>query len=117
MNKRRGMSLPEILIAVLVFAFGIFAVSTSLMYSLKTIIGSRAAIKTDITTVNTAERYLLERLISHDISPSGMPMEGGTVTSQAAATVKLCGKDIKYKIFKLDMNEKPSPIFIFQREE
>lgn len=117
MNKRRGMSLPEILIAVLIFAFGIFAVSTSLMYSLKAIIGSRAAIKSDMYTVNTAERYLLERLISHDISPSGMAMEGGTVTSQATATVKLCGKDIKYKIFKLDMNEKPSPIFIFQREE
>lgn len=80
MNKRRGMSLPEILIAVLVFAFGIFAVSTSLMYSLKAIIGSRAAIKSDMYTVNTAERYLLERLISPDISPSDLTIEGGTIT-------------------------------------
>ena len=117
MTKHRGMSLPEILIAVLIFAFGVFAVSTSLMYSLKTIIDSRAAIKTDMQTLNTAEQYMLARVISHDISPEDLQLSGGTVTAQNQKNVSFCGKTLKYKIFRLNMNDKSSPIFIFQREK
>lgn len=117
MTKHRGMSLPEILIAVLIFAFGVFAVSTSLMYSLKTIIGSRAAIKSDMQTLNIAEQYMLRRVISHDISPSDMQLSGGTITAQSQKNINFCGKTLKYQIFRLNMDDKASPIFIFQRKE
>lgn len=117
-KKKRGLSLPEVLIAVLIFASGILAVSTTLMYSLKAVTDSRHAIAERQKSVNAAEAYLMNKIISPDVSPSAMPPSGGSVSVlQSNKNVTICGKPFKYSIYCFDMDKKQSPVYILRREK
>lgn len=117
-KKRTGISLAEVLIAVLIFASGVLAVSATLMYSLRAVTDSRHAISEKQESINAAEKYLMRSIVSHDVAPTDMPPNGGYASLlQSSKNVSICGKNFKYSVYCFDMDKKASPVYILRREK
>lgn len=117
-GRHRATTLVEILIALLLFSFGVLLLFASITYSLDTIIGSRTALKTDQEISNSVEKYLISRAIKHNksaVSEEYVPNNGTVTPVQTDKSFNLCGAAINYTIYKFDINDKSSPFYIMEK--
>lgn len=117
-HRHCGTSLVEILIAVLVFLFGLLVLSLSLMYALDTVTGSRGALKSDQLLANAAEEYLTRRIIDNKTKPTDVKINADNAEIKplsSSGTFSLYGKNVKYSLYRLQMKEKSSPFYLMEK--
>ena len=112
--KRSGISIIELAIAVSIFLIGVLALAAALTFDLKAVTRSREAINTDQALVNEINLYVLERVLSNDVLPSGPNV---TLESQGQEML-INGKSVKFSLYKYQRQERESIVYnVIQREE
>lgn len=118
-TRKRGTTLVEILIAVLVFSLGIGTIAAAMTYGLQTILNSKKTLVTDQKVLNTSEEYLMRRVIKHNVSPTNLVLEGGEITKINSAVpkfFKVCGKQMNFEIYRFQMKDKSDPIYVLEKK-
>ena len=115
--KREGALIVEVLIAMAVLAIGLLAIASALTFSLGAITRSREAIKTNQALINNVNEYMIERVISHDVSPSGTQVtkisENNTLPISGDKNNSVIFSIYRYKL----EGKKASSYYIFQRKD
>lgn len=112
--KRSGFSIVEFIIAISVFLIGVMALAMALTFDLRVITRSREAIKADQSLINEVNSYLIDRVLSHDVSPAG---PNATVASSGQELL-INGKSVKFKLYKFQREGRDSVVYnIVEREE
>ncbi|MDO5116800.1 MAG: prepilin-type N-terminal cleavage/methylation domain-containing protein [Synergistaceae bacterium] len=125
--RRRGMSLVEVLIAVLIFTFGIGTISAAMIYGLRTILASKEAVVSDQQVLNAGETYMMKHIMEgkkiDELSPSDLGLPENAVKSQVrGGTTYLMDSSenrlfsIPFNIYRLKTSDKSNPIYIFERQ-
>lgn len=123
-TKQKGMSLVEILIAVLIFSFGIATISAALTYGLQTILVSKDAVVSNQQIINAGETYMLKRIMDktkmNDLSLSdlGLPEKGKKEKFGGTRNIPLgsSSNNISFNIYRLKTDDKSNPIYVLERQ-
>lgn len=120
--RHKGMSLVEILIAVLIFSFGIATIFATLIYGLQTILDSKGAVVSDQQVINAGETYMLKRIMDkakmtdlslHDL---GLPENGEKEQFSNSRNLALgaSSNNISFNIYRLKTDDKSNPVYVFE---
>lgn len=122
--KRQGFTLVEVLIAVLLFLVGIFAVLSSITFSLSSVLSSREALKGDMEVSNNVEDDFMMLILQPDdfassnkgvrkgsFSVSLSPASGDSDTAPNPAVTASGG----IYLYKAD-NKKKTSFYLLKRE-
>jgi len=112
--KRRGVIITEVLIAMAVFIIGLLALAGSMTFTLRAVTRSREQLIEDRNLVNDVNTYMLKRVISHDVSPSGTQVTKLSSGQQLLVN----GKSINYSVYRYKREGRnPSSYYLLQRED
>lgn len=118
--KRRGALIVEIIIAIAVFSIGVIAIASALTFSLGAITASREAISANLGVINDINVYMVERVISHDVTLDSVTPAAGTSINKisSGANIEINGNAINYSIYRYKLDaKKSSSYYILQRED
>ncbi|WP_303322681.1 type IV pilus modification PilV family protein [Cloacibacillus evryensis] len=116
-KRRAGTTLVEILLAVLLFAFGLILLLVSLTYSLNTIAESKDALKIDQTIANAVDESLMKHMLNNTFTPStgNLTFPGGNIDPSDAIYDIFPGTPINYRLYKFTIKDKASTFYIITR--
>ena len=113
--KRLGFSIIEFMIAILVFLIGVMALALALTFDLRVVTRSKEAIQADQNVINEVNTYLINRVISDDISPTGSNVTKDPGTKRIDFDN---GRTVRYGLYKYQRENRDSIVFnVIQREE
>ena len=112
--KRPGVTIIGLLIAISVFLIGVMSLALALTFDLRVVTRSRESVNSDQALVNEVNYYILERVLSNDISPSGP-----NVTLEAVGQeILINSQSVKFSLYKYQRQERESVVYnVMQREE
>ena len=112
--KRPGFSIIEFIIAISVFLIGVMALAMALTFDLKVVVRSKEAIQADQGLINEVNIYMIDRVISHDISPSG----ANATLEDSGQELLINGKPVKFSLYRYQRENRDSVVYnVIQREE
>lgn len=112
--KRNGIIITEVLIAMAVFIIGVLALAASMTFTLKAVARSREQLVADKTLVNDVNTYMIGRVLSHDVSPSGTQV----TKISSGQQLLINGRTVGFSVYRYKREgKKASSYYILQRED
>lgn len=112
--KRPGFSIIEFMIAISVFLIGVMALALALTFDLRVIVRSKEAIQADQNLINEVNTYIIDRIISHDISPTGP----NVTLENSGQELLINSKPVNFSHYRYQRDDRDSVVYnIIEREE
>lgn len=112
--RRPGFSIIEFVVAISIFLIGVMALAMALTFDLRVIARSKEAIKADQNLINEVNTYIMDRVISHDISPSGP----NQTLEDSGQVLLINSKSVTFSLYKYQREDRDSVVYnIIEREE
>ena len=112
--KRSGIIIAEVLIAMAVFIIGVIALVASMTFTLGAVTRSREQLIADKNIVSDLNTYMIKRVISHDVSPSGTQV----TKLSSGQQLLINGRAINYSVYRYKREGRnASSYYLLQRED